>query len=106
VVRICQLGELEDLATVVAELRGNSGEPAEKRATATARDATRSQPAPSQAIATQSVKKNDERSVTSNSPALAEAFAAATQRPSPAAPTPASPTATNEASEQLIRRDD
>jgi DNA polymerase-3 subunit gamma/tau len=97
IVRICQIGEMEDLAALVAELRGTAGQPSSKAAPA-------SRPTGGQRAGLVDVKKNDEprpamrgvtvatppRSIETSSPITATQPANATSAPS----------------EQMIRRED
>jgi DNA polymerase-3 subunit gamma/tau len=118
IVRICQLGELEDLASLVAELRGAPADSTGKAATPAA--ATENRPSGSllASIQAQVAKKNDEPRA---QPVTQEAARPATL-PTPTAPPPAAAvsaptssasvvtprieTATNGASETHVRRAD
>jgi DNA polymerase III subunit gamma/tau len=100
-VRICQIGEMDDLAALVAELRGTAGEPPAK-ATPPEQRTGGSLRAGFQAQV--DLKKNDEpRPVTPSVVTVAPPRSA--ESPSPTSATqPAN--ATSAASEQMIRRDD
>jgi DNA polymerase-3 subunit gamma/tau len=101
IVRICQLGEMDDLAALLAELRGTAGESSSKSATAESRSAG-SLRAGFQAQV--DVKKNDEprpavSNVTTPTPlrSLETPGASATVQTT---------NVTSATSEQIIRRDD
>ncbi len=57
IVRICQLGELDDIATLIAELRGESSAPQQRPQAMPQRSVS---PAPGGATERSAVKKNDE----------------------------------------------
>jgi DNA polymerase-3 subunit gamma/tau len=101
-VRICQLGELDDLATLIAELRGAAGETLAKSSAAEIRTAITSPRTSSAVPAT--AKKNDETqpgpraAVEKHSPT-----ATSSQREAPDVQLPK--TAAN-FNEQMVRRDD
>jgi DNA polymerase-3 subunit gamma/tau len=88
IVRICQLGELDDLAAVIAELRGAPPNQAEPRSAEVDRQRAANSPPASAPRPPEVSKKNDERAATGSLAAgLASAVAAATsQRPSSVAP--------------------
>jgi hypothetical protein len=101
IVRICQLGEMDDLAALVSELRGTAGESTSKAATPESRT-TGSLRAGFQAQV--DVKKNDEpRPTRPNVTSAPPSRSLETSSTTAAAPIV---NATSAASEQMIRRDD
>ena len=102
IVRICQLGELDDLSALVAELRGMTGEQSDKRAGGV--ESARGVRAPN-TVATDpprtstAAKKNAEPRVTSSAVDFAAGVATATQGPG-------APIATHATAEQLVPRSD
>jgi DNA polymerase-3 subunit gamma/tau len=92
IVRICQLGELDDLATVVAELRGATAGNTESRVADVERQRAAGSPPPSAPRGPDTAKKNVEPpAAPSLAAGLASAVAAAAPNSARVAPVPIQP---------------